>query len=68
MLAIFTCKVAKLAKKKCVAFKQIIHVIHLAFEWAVETLVVCTHTPTHPHKLVNTGKRGPPIVPLLFIL
>ena len=23
---------------------------------------------THTHKLVNTGKRGPPIVPLLFIL
>ena len=22
---------------------------------------------TQPHKLVNTGKRGPPIVPLLFI-
>ena len=27
-----------------------------------------THTHTHTHKLVNTGKRGPPIVPLLFIL
>ena len=25
-------------------------------------------THTHTHKLVNTGKRGPPIVPLLFIL
>ena len=24
-------------------------------------------TLTHTHKLVNTGKRGPPIVPLLFI-
>ena len=24
------------------------------------------HTHTHTHKLVNTGKRGPPIVPLLF--
>ena len=26
------------------------------------------YPPTHTHKLVNTGKRGPPIVPLLFIL
>ena len=26
-----------------------------------------THTHTHTHNRVNTGKRGPPIVPLLFI-
>ena len=29
-------------------------------------LILLTHT--HTPKLVNTGKRGPPIVPLLFIL
>ena len=31
------------------------------------SLMVSLLTHTHSHKLVNTGKRGPPIVPLLFI-
>ena len=30
-------------------------------------IYIYIHTHTHTHKLVNTGKRGPPIVPLLFI-
>ena len=35
------------------------------------SIVASTPQPTvyaFTHKLVNTGKRGPPIVPLLFIL
>ena len=32
----------------------------------VHTSYVTQNHP-HPHKLVNTGKQGPPIVPLLFI-